>query len=351
MVDRVTRALEGRLSLDMLIGLSIFLVTIIFISQFLPTVFADVRSEIGLAHEAYKVTVMLAEVEGAWSNGTHNGTNWENFDICNICSVFPSFVFLPGLSEGKPDFLSLEKTLAFNRYANQCPNVFRRMLGLDTSNTHFHVSIESLYSTPYERYLVKYNNSPLLDAGEPILPGGNIMKFERYIWLKPNPMLIGVLEVDTRKGAVPTPICKEETGGFNCTLTLTYPLTEFFIIVNNIYQNSGSPAVSFCISKEQKPGACPIGTGIKVEVENNSNTLNGDIPPQDELPSVIKEIDNTTIVDFINSKLSNEGVQSGDEIYIRASFRHVNVSWIALERTSPYYIAGKAAAKLVVYVW
>jgi len=40
----------GKLSLDLLIGLSIFLFTFMFIASFLPGVFADVRNEIGLMH-------------------------------------------------------------------------------------------------------------------------------------------------------------------------------------------------------------------------------------------------------------------------------------------------------------
>ncbi|MDK2795856.1 MAG: hypothetical protein PWQ58_1055, partial [Archaeoglobaceae archaeon] len=162
---------DGKLSLDMLIGLSIFLVTFIFIAQLLPSVFADVRREITLAHEAYKVTVMLSEMRGMWSDGMNSGVDWENRQICN-----DAITFLPGLSEGEPDFLSLEKVLKFNEFANQCPEKFRKALGLDVSNVRFHVSIESFSSTSYKRIPVKYregdNVRNLLDAGYPLPEGG-----------------------------------------------------------------------------------------------------------------------------------------------------------------------------------
>ncbi|MEM1671455.1 MAG: hypothetical protein QXY92_03640 [Archaeoglobaceae archaeon] len=49
MMERRVKLEEGKLALDLLIGLSIFLFTFIFIANFLPGVFADVRSEINFS--------------------------------------------------------------------------------------------------------------------------------------------------------------------------------------------------------------------------------------------------------------------------------------------------------------
>jgi hypothetical protein len=72
---------EGRLSLDMLIGLFIFLFAFVFIAQFLPSVFADARSEISVFSEAYKVSVLLTEGPGRGinlANPSERGFHWEN---------------------------------------------------------------------------------------------------------------------------------------------------------------------------------------------------------------------------------------------------------------------------------
>ncbi|MDK2877273.1 MAG: hypothetical protein PWQ22_1683 [Archaeoglobaceae archaeon] len=265
---------DGKLSLDMLIGLSIFLVTFIFIAQLLPSVFADVRREITLAHEAYKVTVMLSEMRGMWSDGMNSGVDWENRQICN-----DAITFLPGLSEGEPDFLSLEKVLKFNEFANQCPEKFRKALGLDVSNVRFHVSIESFSSTSYKRIPVKYregdNVRNLLDAGYP-LPEGGFVKYERYIWLRPDVNLLGVLDLNTggKRRACPTTQCDCSRVNIaqeaDCSFNLTYPLKEFYVIVYDIYSHGQgeSSSISICVDKEEKSGTCSVGSkNVSVQID------------------------------------------------------------------------------------
>ncbi len=241
---------DAKLSLDLLVGLSIFLFTFMFIANFLPGVFADVRNEITVTHETYKTTVFLAETKGFWRNATANGTDWENYpDICNDSS----FTFLPGLSKGEPDFLSFEKARKFNEVCNQCPDKCREMLGLNVSNVYFHASLESLYSRPYDRTLVKDNDTTVLDAGYPLPQGGNVIRFERFVWLEPRPGLTGVFLIQTQQGAYPTPVCQANTTGGNsveCISNLTYPLTSLSVKVNQIFQHTA--AVSICVDREEK---------------------------------------------------------------------------------------------------
>ncbi len=173
-----SRSQGGELSLDLLVGLSIFLMSFLVVSQLIAGMFGDVRSEISLSHEAYKVSVMLSEMPGRWSNGTKNGTDWEyNW-------FREDTVFLPGLAV-KPCELSYNKIVEFRNATESDYEMVKRLLGLKTpdSNYEFHVSLETLNSTPFNRELVlDTSGAPLLDVGMSI-PEVQLARFERIVWI------------------------------------------------------------------------------------------------------------------------------------------------------------------------
>jgi hypothetical protein len=332
---------QGRLSLDLLIGLSIFLFTFVFIAQFLPGVFADVRSEIALSHEAYKVTVMLAETQGAWSNGTMNGTNWEDYP--NLWGD-PTFYFLPGLSTGRPDFLEYDKIIALQNATRNYYDKVREMLGLKTPDReyNFHVSLESLDSRPYNRTLVTtINGKVVLDAGAPIPSSGYISRYERIVWIDDVSHFIGWGYVDTTKGGIPTPRCFINGTQIDCYFEYNYPVNTFLVQVIAIYP--GAPKISVCADVGTcPPGACPLRSPGDVCVYPDNSPL-----------GVCQPLVVGTLYDLttpINLKLSDQGATNGDNVCVRVSLRAVNAS-IYFGDTTIHYLAGKPTAKLVVYVW
>ena len=173
----IMRSTTAKLGLDMLVGLSIFLFSFFMISNFIAGVFGEVRSEISLSSEAYKVSVILTEMSGKWSNGTANGTDWENYwsrqDV----------IFLPGLAV-EPNRLSYEKIVAFRNAVNADYERVKEFLGLKTpdANYEFHVSLETLNSTPFKRELLLNSTGfPILDVGKRI-PSLQVARYERIVW-------------------------------------------------------------------------------------------------------------------------------------------------------------------------
>ncbi len=175
---------DGKLSLDMLIGLSIFLFTFIFIAQFLPTVFADVRSEISLANQAYRVATLLVEDPGVWYNVTGGGEDWEKYSVYDLCNKIE---FRPGLAK-------FNSTTAYNNLdkgkmeklidvLEQCRGKVGESLGLNFSsigvNTtfYFNISLRDFNSSVCE-----INGSSM--AGGYILPQyAQKVKFERIVYM------------------------------------------------------------------------------------------------------------------------------------------------------------------------
>ncbi|WP_202319073.1 DUF7287 family protein [Archaeoglobus neptunius] len=163
---------EGKLSLDLLIGLSIFLFTFIFVANFLPGVFADVRHEISLGSNSYRVASLLVEDPGY-------PLDWEyriNTSNCN------SKEFRPGLArfDTTTRYNNLNRTKVekfFELIANNtCREETRKYLGLDLSNVSwekykFNVSLQNL------------SDAIVFQGGDKIPESGQIVMFERLVYL------------------------------------------------------------------------------------------------------------------------------------------------------------------------
>ncbi len=69
---------DGQISLDFLLGISLFLIALMFIVQFIPGLFIPGTSGEGsLDYTAYRTATILVEDPGWWGNSTSSGTDWE----------------------------------------------------------------------------------------------------------------------------------------------------------------------------------------------------------------------------------------------------------------------------------
>jgi len=121
---------DGKLSLDLLMGLSIFLFTFIFVANFLPGVFADVRNEINLANQAYRISTLLVEDPG-YNSSWYNITE----DRCRTEEFRPGLAVYDLETGVKYNSLSIEKIQVFARLLNNttCIERARFYLGLNLS--------------------------------------------------------------------------------------------------------------------------------------------------------------------------------------------------------------------------
>lgn len=68
---------EGQISVDFLLGISVFLLTLGFVLQFIPGLFTSISGEGSLNSVAYRTARILTDDPGWWENNTQNGTDWE----------------------------------------------------------------------------------------------------------------------------------------------------------------------------------------------------------------------------------------------------------------------------------
>ncbi|MEM0331004.1 MAG: hypothetical protein QXW84_06490 [Archaeoglobaceae archaeon] len=337
---------EGKLALDLLIGLSIFLFTFMFIANFLPGVFADVRNEIGLMHEAYRVGVILSEMEGYCRYPDGNGTtDWHDSSKCQ-----PGYKFFPGLTKGQVDYLDLEKISAFQNLMNDNYEFVKTLLGLKhpDRNYELHVSLESVYSTPQNRILIRYaNNTPVLDAGKRIPISGYVTKYERFVWLDPWYRLVNVVYIGSPQNSPSDYHSRDITGCGN----LTYPVSFIALRVEGkTAPETGAPWwVGFCLLREgENPSSCQPRGGEKdgiLTVGFGSPMKSS--PAPEEYPLYPRQV--YIITDDINRILQEAEFNHGDRVEFISSSKNTNVSVVC--SPSLKFIAGKAVAKLVIYVW
>ncbi|MBE8540428.1 hypothetical protein [Geoglobus acetivorans] len=169
---------EGKLSLDILIGLTIFLLSFIFIIQYIPAIFASERSEIYLYPLTYRISALLVEDPGYWSNGSVNGTDWEKYYTQQNVEV------RPGLMGSQVNVLNPEKIDALkNLYLSAGKDGIRKALGLETPDRvfGFNISLQLLSSNSSNLRYSTYGGQPMLLIGDPIPDWKNVAKYERII--------------------------------------------------------------------------------------------------------------------------------------------------------------------------
>mgnify|MGYP001772566864 CR=1 FL=1 len=174
---------KGKLSLDMLIGLSVFLFTFIFVTNFLPGVFADVRNEINLAHQAYRLSALLVEDPG-YPMSWYEDVNLSN---CKSKEFRPGLIVMgkEGLNRKEYNHLDLNKTKKFAELMNDadCKAEIKKYLGLDLRvlNSSFFYGFNVSLKNMDDSILLK-DSQPLLNHGDSSL-GMQVMRFERIVYL------------------------------------------------------------------------------------------------------------------------------------------------------------------------
>ncbi len=68
---------EGQISVDFLLGISVFLLTFGFVIQYIPCLFLSTSGGGSLDSVVYRTANILADDPGWWQNKTNNGTDWE----------------------------------------------------------------------------------------------------------------------------------------------------------------------------------------------------------------------------------------------------------------------------------
>ena len=156
---------KGQIAVDFLLGISLFLIALIFIVQFIPGLFlSGSAGESSLDYTAYRTAAILAEDTGWWGNSTSSGTAWE---------AHPENIMRIGLAvddepESKltntPNLLSKDKIERF-MVLNESDIIEKLGLYNNVDDTHFS------YGYNISILQISQNNTPLILNNTPITLG------------------------------------------------------------------------------------------------------------------------------------------------------------------------------------
>ncbi|MGB3479096.1 MAG: hypothetical protein WBB67_08035 [bacterium] len=160
---------RGQMSIDFLAGLSLFMLALLFLAQFIPGMFVPFQSEtIDLSSVSYRTSVILVEDPGWWDNGTCNNTDWENH-VENISRI--------GLAADRehPNLLDKNKINAFNNSIDdenltQKLGLYRNISGNEIKYG-YNISIED-------------NGTIVVARGDPIPEYGDVSSMKRIVWMQ-----------------------------------------------------------------------------------------------------------------------------------------------------------------------
>ena len=123
---------EGQISIDFLLGISLFILSLGFLIQFIPTLFLSTSDEGSLNSVAYRTANILVEDPGWWENGTgnQNGTDWEihTGDLSRIGLAVDN---TPRTKQTKtPNILNKSKIKMVQELSNNNETILIKKLGL-----------------------------------------------------------------------------------------------------------------------------------------------------------------------------------------------------------------------------
>jgi len=288
---------SGKLSLDMIMGVSIFMISFIFIAQYIPSVFVIERGEIGLYPIAYRTVSILAEDPGFWTNGTANGTDWWNHTDASIRI---------GLTSGEINVLDDEKIDRLVEYYNNGQNytAIQNALGLYSPQRSYdyNISLQTFSSNSSHPEYATIDERPVLLIGRPIPKWRDVAKYERYV------VYDNATAISNISSKLDTP--NTVTYSFD----VSPPLKAFVIVVTAVNDNQSNST-----------------PWMKVWLDSNKII---DVRGESE---TIKSFD---ITDEVNSQLPSV-----------VEVRVHNLRGYVIETNAGNYVGGRIGAKLVVAVW
>ncbi|AAB90482.1 DUF7287 family protein [Archaeoglobus fulgidus] len=162
---------QAKLSLDLLLGLSIFLTTFLFVANFLPGIFADVRHEIALGSHAYRVAALLVEDPG-YPDDWCTAVDTSN---CISKEFRPGLAIFDENNGTEYNYLNTSKIFKLQELLSNsaCRDTVRNYLGLNSTNFKY----KFYFSLKY------LNDTEIVSGGDNLPEMGNIIKFDRLVYV------------------------------------------------------------------------------------------------------------------------------------------------------------------------
>lgn len=177
---------RGQIAVDFLLGISLFLIALMFIVQFIPGLFLPGSANEGsLDHTAYRTATILTEDPGWWGDGMSSDTEWEHAD--HIDKVKRIGLAVDDDSSSKltntPNLISKNKTLAMMQLDRK---VFEEKLGLydNVNDALFFYGYNISFSRTLEGYDPVILDNTSITRGSPVPTDRDVTRIVRIVLLE-----------------------------------------------------------------------------------------------------------------------------------------------------------------------
>ncbi len=220
---------DGQISVDFLLGLSIFMVFLGFVIQFIPGLFITITGEGNLNSVAYRTANILAEDPGWWENSTQNGTDWE-MNLNDISRIGLAADASPGTRLTQtPNLLNRKKILTVLQLHAANESILTSKLGLYDVISSSRIDYGYNITVEKNGALMFINGTPVT-FGKPIPEFQDVFKITRIVLVE-NGIIAGFRAEELIKPSINT----NQTARIN----ITGPQTENVSIqISNLTQNS-----------------------------------------------------------------------------------------------------------------
>lgn len=169
---------NGQISVDFLLGLSLFLLALMFVIQFIPGMFIpSLAGDSSLDYTAYRTASILAEDTGWWGNSTSSATDWENHPNYTMRIGLASDDDINSRLTNTPNLLSKDKIISMMQ-VNESILVEKLGLYNNVDGTSFSYGY-NISITENDQVLILNNSS--VSFGESIPTDREVSKITRVI--------------------------------------------------------------------------------------------------------------------------------------------------------------------------
>ena len=316
---------RGQMSIDFLVGMSLFMLALVFLMLHIPGMFLPFQTEtIDHNSVAYRTSVILVEDPG-WGD---KGTDWEKQNIDNVSRI--------GLAIDKahPNMLDMKKLATFENETLINNANLARKLGL-----YRHIGNSDVYYG-YNITIADLNNNPIAARGASIPDHGDVSSMKRIV----NAQIGTEVVIVELLGAPP----ENKKARFNTT----NPEGDIVMVIEGIVVKGSNPELKF-INVDNEGNKLSYGIDYWLWVMNGTDsfelqTANSPNPKLPDIPLPDVPYNETA---KLKIKIKKEVLHAGENL-IEIKFDHIEiqesgcVNLDELDRVPVYEVA-----RLRVNIW
>ena len=296
--EKMRKDERGQMSIDFLVGMSLFMLALIFLVLVIQGMFLPFQTEtIDLNSVAYRTSVILVEDPGCWDNGT----DWEKQNVENVRRI--------GLAIDKahPNMLKKSKVDAFKSDEEISDVQLARKLGL-----YRHIGNSEIYYG-YNITIVDLNDNPIATRGASIPTHGDVSSMKR------------IVNVHTGTEMIIVELLGDPPENKKARFNTTDPEEDIVMVIKDIVVKGSKPELKF-VNVDNEGNKLSYGVDYWLWIMNGTNyfELQNAASPNPQLPDIPLPNVPYNETAKLKIKIRHDALHAGENL-IEIKFDHIEI--------------------------